>query len=394
MKMNSTLGRGLAILCIIALGLGVLWIFLGAIRSVSAQAGAYDCNAASMNVGDCEALVALYESTDGENWNENTNWLGDSPCNAADTWFGVSCLGGRVTDIVLPENNLVGPLPDELGNLGQLSSLNLFSNTITGTLPAPLLNLDMVTFLQLGSNEIEGTIPPEIDQMDGLVSLYLNQNSFSGPIPATLGNISSLQLLYLNGNILNEPVPDSLCDLNLNNLNLGYNALAIDERSDACLDVIDTTWRETQTVPPNPRFDLNQVNAAQAGYVVITWDPIPFTEGSGFYRVYMGTQPGVYEEEAVASTSTKSDTSVRVDGLVENQDYFFIVTTQSNVNIWNDNIVVSDPSVEISSQPLALSLTAFKASQPSSLVLIIAAALLTTSMLTAAAVVGYRSKTG
>jgi hypothetical protein len=230
--------------------------------------------------------------------------------------------------------------------------------------------------------------------MDGLVSLYLNQNSFSGPIPQTLGNISSLQLLYLHGNKLNEPVPESLCDLNLNNLNLGYNALAIDERSNACLDSIDTTWRDTQTVPPIPRFELNQVNDAQAGYVVITWDPIPFTAGNGFYRVYMGTQSGVYDEQAVASTSTKSDTTVRIDGLVENQDYFFIVTTQSNVNNWNDNVVISDPSVEISSQPLALSLTTFKASQPAPFVLIIAAAFLVTSMLSAAAVIGYRYKTG
>jgi hypothetical protein len=394
MKINGTFGRGFALLFVVTLGLGTLWIFLGAIRSASAQAGTYDCNTASMNVGDCEALVALYESTDGENWDENSNWLGDSPCNSAASWFGVSCQGGRVIEINLAENNLVGQLPDDLGNLGQLSSLNLFSNTITGTLPAPLMGLDTVTFLHLGNNQLEGVIPPQIENMDGLVSLYLNQNSFSGSIPATLGNIAGLQLLYLHGNILNGPVPDSLCALNLNNLNLGYNALAIDEQSDPCLDVLDSMWRQTQTVPPTPRFDFNQPNAAQAGYLIITWNPIPFTAGSGFYTVYQGTESGVYEEDPVARTNSKSDTFVRIDNLVEGQDYFFVVVTQSNVNAWNDNIVVSDPSVEISSRPLALSLTGFQASQPSFLLLIIAAALLPTLMLSAAAVIGYRYKTG
>jgi hypothetical protein len=394
MKINSTFGRGFTILLVVMLGLGALWIALGAIRSASAAAGAYDCNAASMNVGDCEALIALYESTDGENWNDNSNWLGDSPCNAAKSWFGVSCLGGRVTEINLSENNLVGGLPDELGNLGQLSALDLFSNTITGTLPAALFNLDTVTFLQLGNNEIEGTIPPEMENMDGLVSLYLNQNSFSGVIPDTLGNIDGLELLYLHGNMLNEPVPDSLCTLDLINLNLGYNALTIDERSDPCLDEIDSTWRETQTIPPVPRFEFNQPTATQAGYLIITWNLIPFTAGSGFYTVYQGTESGVYEEQPAARTETKKDNFVRIDGLEENQDYFFIVTTQSNVNSWNNNIVVSDPSIEITSRPLALSLTEFRASQPAPFVLIIAAAFLVTSMLSAAAVIGYRFKTG
>lgn len=39
---------------------------------------------------ECEALVQLYNSTDGPNWTNNTDWLQtNTPCN----WYGVACTG-------------------------------------------------------------------------------------------------------------------------------------------------------------------------------------------------------------------------------------------------------------------------------------------------------------
>ena len=43
---------------------------------VQAAPAAFDCSTATgMPQSECEALVALYESTDGDNWNDNTGWL-------------------------------------------------------------------------------------------------------------------------------------------------------------------------------------------------------------------------------------------------------------------------------------------------------------------------------
>jgi hypothetical protein len=70
------------------------------------------------------------------------------------------------------------------------------------------------------------------------------------------------------------------------------------------------------------------------------------------------------------------------------------VRTQSNVNNVNENIVISELSDEISSQPLALTLTGFQATESSSLQLIIAAAVLLTLMLSAAALIGHHYKLG
>jgi len=61
---------------------------------------------------DRAALTALYESTNGANWKDNTNWLTDVPLNK---WYGVSTDGqDRVTVLYLRENNLTGAIPPEL----------------------------------------------------------------------------------------------------------------------------------------------------------------------------------------------------------------------------------------------------------------------------------------
>lgn len=44
-------------------------------------------------------LMALYNSTDGDNWESKTGWGADDPCNPE--WFGVSCNDGHVTTLNL-----------------------------------------------------------------------------------------------------------------------------------------------------------------------------------------------------------------------------------------------------------------------------------------------------
>ena len=60
---------------------------------------------------DSLALVALYDSTDGINWNNNTNWL----TGPVSSWYGITVTGNRVTKIDLEDNNLQGNLPSEIG---------------------------------------------------------------------------------------------------------------------------------------------------------------------------------------------------------------------------------------------------------------------------------------
>jgi hypothetical protein len=89
-----------------------------------------------------EALVALYEATDGGHWTHRMGWLGlpGTECS----WYGVKCrsvVDGRptVTQLDLSENNLVGSLPESSGRLTHLERLHLYGNRLSGDLPDALM---------------------------------------------------------------------------------------------------------------------------------------------------------------------------------------------------------------------------------------------------------------
>ena len=72
---------------------------------------------------DRAALEALYHATDGPNWVDSKNWLTDAPLGE---WHGVRTDGGgRVVQLSLFDNGLVGEIPPELGDLSSLTRLRL-----------------------------------------------------------------------------------------------------------------------------------------------------------------------------------------------------------------------------------------------------------------------------
>ena len=105
------------------------------------------------------ALISLYDATDGSNWNNNNGWnTASDPC----TWFGVGCdiMLNNVISIFLESNNLVGTLPNTVfPALNTLESLYLANNQITGTLPdswSTFSNLE--TFVLHNNRLINGSV--------------------------------------------------------------------------------------------------------------------------------------------------------------------------------------------------------------------------------------------
>ena len=172
--------------------------------------------------GDRAALVAFYNATNGPEWKDNTNWLSDKPLGE---WFGVSTdAQGRVDTLRLYYNDLSGPIPVELGNLNNLTVLNLGSNRLSGPIPVELGNLTNLTVLNLVSNQLSGPIPVELGNLTNLTYLYLNINRLSGPLPVELGNLTNLTELNLASNQLSGPIPVELGNLtNLTVLDLWFN---------------------------------------------------------------------------------------------------------------------------------------------------------------------------
>ena len=146
---------------------------------------------------DREALVALYNATDGENWNGSANWLSDAPIGE---WEGVTTDDdGRVIALELPNNALSGEIPAELGSLSNLLGLDLANNALSGEIPAELGSLSNLRELILANNDLSGEIPPELGSLPILRHLYLDSNDLSGCVPSSLEDQLNLDFSELGG---------------------------------------------------------------------------------------------------------------------------------------------------------------------------------------------------
>ncbi len=170
-----------------------------------------------------QALVALYESTNGAGWTNNAEWLEtDTPCSR----YGVHCEDGAVFGLNFDGNRLAGSIPPQLGDLSSLMYLVLQGNWLSGTIPVELGNLDGLTTLELNDNQLSGPIPPELGKLVNLVALNLHNNRLSGTIPIELGNLTNVRDLYLHENELVDTIPKELGNLNeLRELFLRHNQL-------------------------------------------------------------------------------------------------------------------------------------------------------------------------
>ena len=170
-------------------------------------------------------LGLLYNSTNGQEWTNNDNWLGEAPL---DRWYGVTTdEDGRVTALDLSDNNLAGELPPGLGELAGLTLLNLADNHLTGSIPAELGSLANLNRLDLSGNRLSGPIPAGIGQLTRLKWLDLSLNRLSGSIPPELGQLTRLEQLDLAFNNLTGPIPGELGELaRLYTLDLTTNNLS------------------------------------------------------------------------------------------------------------------------------------------------------------------------
>jgi len=169
------------------------------------------------------ALVALYNSTNGDDWTDNAGWNTGDPCG--DSWYGVTCdEDNHITGLSLSSNQLTGSIPPEIGNLTNLINLNLGFNQLTGSLPPEITNLIKLNSLSLYLNQLTGSIPPKIGNLTNLTSLALSGNQLTGSIPPEIGNLTNLVNFNLGGNQLTGSLPPEIGNLtNLTILDLGIN---------------------------------------------------------------------------------------------------------------------------------------------------------------------------
>jgi len=115
------------------------WLYgLPRLRSSNKSCACESEDLTSVTAAECDGLVALYKASGGGNWTQNSNWLvGSDPCD----WFGVTCSGGAVREIVLAANGLKGVVSPAIAKLVNLQRLHLQQNQLFSILPENLVNL-------------------------------------------------------------------------------------------------------------------------------------------------------------------------------------------------------------------------------------------------------------
>lgn len=88
-----------------------------------------------------------------------------------------------LTFIDLSSNRLDGDIPECIGNLQDLRSLNLSNNILTGHIEPSLGNITLLESLDLSHNELSGGIPQELKQLKWLSSFDVSYNHLRGSIP-------------------------------------------------------------------------------------------------------------------------------------------------------------------------------------------------------------------
>lgn len=152
-----------------------------------------------------EALISLYQSTNGQEWNRswdlNTEVI---------TWDGITIQNGHVTELKLLFNNLNGKLPEKLGDLKSLKVLELSFNRLSGEIPESVGALPNLEILSFNGNLLTGNIPSSIGALKKLKELHLSSNLLTGSIPSSFNQLNELEIFNVFQNRLSGTLPVEL----------------------------------------------------------------------------------------------------------------------------------------------------------------------------------------
>ncbi|SDE85146.1 T9SS type A sorting domain-containing protein [Epilithonimonas hungarica] len=199
----------------------------------------------SISNAERNALVSIYNATDGENWNRTWDLEKDPK-----TWFGVSIKNGMVDELNLTGNALKGAFPTFVSSLTHLTKLDLSNNQLSGEVPMGISSLSSLTKLDISNNRLNGNPTNSLTGLFNVQDLALGGNSFIIPdvngllqgynniknlniadlglqnIPSRITTFSNLESLILDNNPILANAYGNIAGLSkLTSLSLSGNAL-------------------------------------------------------------------------------------------------------------------------------------------------------------------------
>jgi hypothetical protein len=204
--------------------------------------------------GDWQALMDIYEVTDGDNWVTNQGW-GGSPSSMGD-WYGIETdSSGRVVRVELEANNLVNSrvvgydrndfeilelipgreFPESVRNLKRVEYFSVKGNQITGPVPEGFMHMTSLHTLMLSGrvgqepeynsenhpgkarvfdkkNHWLGPLPQDWSRLTNLwavvISHHQQEHGMSGPLPKSLFDLPNIEFIILYGNQFTGTIPE------------------------------------------------------------------------------------------------------------------------------------------------------------------------------------------
>ncbi|KAI4333512.1 hypothetical protein L6164_018306 [Bauhinia variegata] len=129
----------------------------------------------------------------------------------------------KVYRLDMQGTSMEGPVPPTINLLKNLTQLRISDlNGPSMTFP-DLRELKSLIYLVLRNCKITGQIPDYIGDMENLDTLDLSFNRLTGPIPGTIESLSKLRYMFLTNNSLSGTIPGWILD-SKQNLDLSYNS--------------------------------------------------------------------------------------------------------------------------------------------------------------------------
>lgn len=244
----------------------------------------YFCRATSTNIPDLiidrnsidikgeisqlqkDALIAIYNATNGASWTKNTNWLSDEPVSE---WHGVTVTGNKITKLNFYNNNLTGTLPSEIGNLTGLEYLSFFiGNNLNGTLPPEVGNLTALRLLSFEFNNFTGEIPASYANLTQLRGFWFNNNQLSGELPDFLiTSYPNLVFFDIAFNNFQGTLPDFTSLQTIRYIDISNNHFAYEDFSDQFNDYLTLyySWSNSSYYSPQTTLDSEETISEEAG---------------------------------------------------------------------------------------------------------------------------------
>lgn len=198
-------------------------LLVSAMAACSVNAAAY-----TMAMEEREALIAIYNALDGDNWGDYYSWDVDVEGGECG-WIGVGCSceteileegqpGEEICTVdtlglYLPEKK--GVLPDAIGDFPNMTELRIHWTNIEGPINPNIGKLTNLRYLAIRANgKLTGEIPPELSNLKSLDKITIeNCQGITGTIPSSFSEMSNLTKIMFRGLGLNQGIPEVLKDM-------------------------------------------------------------------------------------------------------------------------------------------------------------------------------------